>query len=374
MDPTPIAPKKKAGALYWIGTIAVLATGVFVAHFTYTRYIKEAVARGAMEAEVVRGPRVEVATVSEGPKSRDIVLLGDARPYSTATLFAKVSGYIKTVNVDKGAQVRAGDVMAEIESAETDSQYASAQADLEYKTRLAMRARELLRTNNVSPQAAEQAEANLRMSQEQVKNLATMKSYEMIRAPFDGTVTGRFADPGALMQAALTNQASSLPVVTISDNSRLRIAAYVEQRDVTNVHIGDTAIVSDAADRERQVTAKISRTAGTLDPRTRTLYIEIDVDNKDGFLVPGSFAYVTLRIPIRSQPQIPVGALLQRGGASLVGIVGSQSEVRFRPIKIASTDGIMINVAEGVATGDRVAVNVPNEVTEGTHIRAVTRR
>src|SRR5262249_55032589 len=195
-----------------------------------------------------------------------------------------------------------GGARAEGDSAEIDSQYASAVADVVFKQRQVERARKLLKSGDVAVQAADQAEAALRMAEETVNNLATMRSYEMIRAPFDGTITGRFADPGALLQAATTNQSSALPLLTVSDNSKLRIGVYVEQRDAALLHAGDAADVSDAANAERRVAAKVSRTAGMLDPRTRTLYVEIDVDNASGFLVPGSFAYVTLHLPVRSLP------------------------------------------------------------------------
>jgi membrane fusion protein, multidrug efflux system len=300
-----------------------------------------------------------------------VVLLGDAKPYASTTLFAKVSGYIKHIAVDKGDTVRAGEVLAEIQSAEIDSQYSSAAADLVFKQRQAERARKLLRSGDVAAQAADQAEAALRMAEETVNNLATMRSYELIRAPFDGVVTGRFADPGALAQSATTNQASSLPLLTISDNTRLRVGVYVEQRDAALVHLGDAADVSDATNPDRRVSAKISRTAGMLDPRTRTLYVEIDVDNQASFLVPGSFANVTLHLPIPSLPQIPVSALIIRNGNALVAAVAADGAIQFRPVKVGSTDGITINVAEGVASGDRLAIHVPDELTEGAHIRPV---
>ncbi len=363
--------RKRGVAVYIVGVVLTLGAAAGAGYFVYNHSIQVAAARGVLQAEVDRGPRVEVVTVKAGPQSREITLLGDARPYTTTTLFAKVSGYVKSIRVDKGDKVEAGQVLAEIDSAETDSLYAGALADLDNKQRLVMRARQLLSRGDVAQQAAELAETNLRMAQEAVNNLATMKSYQAIRAPFAGTVTGRFADPGALLQAATTNQSSALPVLMISDNSRLRIGAYVEQRDVAAVHIGDPAEVVDAANAEARVMAKVSRTAGTLDPRTRTLYIEIDVDNRDGFLIPGSFAYVTLKLPVKSLPQVPVAALVQRNANQLVAVVGADGAIRFRPIKVASTDGISINVADGVVSGDRVAINVPNDVVEGTRIRPV---
>jgi RND family efflux transporter MFP subunit len=371
METGPVQRKGGRFVLYAIGAVMVLGAGVAAIYFGRLRTVEVAHARSTLLQEAQLGPRVEVATVAAGPTIRDITLLGDARPWVTATIFAKVSGYLRTVNVDKGDLVHTGQVVAEIDSAETDSQYASAVADLENRQKLVVRARNLLATGNIAPQAAELAETSLRMGQEAVRNLAAMRSYETLRAPFDGTVTARFADPGALLQGATTNQASSLPVLAITDTSRLRVGAYVEQRDVAAVHVGDVAEVADSSNPDRRVTARLSRTVGTLDPRTRTLYVEIDVDNRDGFLLPGSFAYVTLKVPVASQPQIPVSALLQRGGTAMVALPDADGVVHLRPVKVASTDGVMINIAEGVVPGERVAINVPNEVIDGARIRVV---
>jgi membrane fusion protein (multidrug efflux system) len=372
MDPTPASVGRRSLGLYVAGFIVVAAAIVGTLQHVRSGTVALGVARAAMEAEAARGPRVTVATVVQGPKTRTLQLLGDARPYLSTTLFAKVSGYLKSVPVDKGDIVTAGQVVAEIDSSELDSQYEGAVADLYYKERMVVRARELLRTGNTPQQTADQAEANFRMAQETVRNLDTMRSYQILRAPFAGTVTARFADPGALMQAATTNQASSLPVLQIADTSRLRIGVYVEQADVAGVHIGDAVEVIDAANAERRRTARVSRTAGTLDPRTRTLLVEIDVDNKDGFIVAGSFIYVTLQVPLRSLPQVPGAAIVQRGGAAQVAIVGPDATVHLRPVRVASTDGIVVSLAEGVTPGETVAVNLPNDVTDGAKIRPAT--
>ena len=371
IDPIDSAPSKRSSVgLYLFGIVLLAAAGWGAYHSVIASTNGLADSRKAIEAEAALGPRVLVAPVIKGPSSRVITLLGDAKPYLTATLFAKVSGYLKTVYVDKGQMVNAGDKIAEIESPELESQYQGAVADLSYKRRLADRSRELLRTGNTPVQTFEQNDSSLRVAEESVRNLDTMRSYKVLTAPFTGTIVARFADPGALMQAATTNQATSLPVVQIADNSRLRIGAYVEQRDVTLVHIGDPVEVVDASDASRRRNAKISRTSGTLDPRTRTLFVEIDVDNQDGFLVPGSFTYANLTVQVPSFPQIPVAALSQRGGKSQVALLGADNVVQMREVKIGSTDGSVINILDGVQPGDKVVLNVPNEVSSGTKVRA----
>ena len=360
--------------LYLTGAVCVVATVLGTAYYMMQSSASLATVKASMEADVARGPRVVVANVVQGPQFRTIQLLGDARPYQTTTIFAKVSGYLKSVLVDKGDQVTANQVIAEIDSAELESQYQSAVADLDQKQRIDARSRELLRNSTTSQQAAEQAETNYRMAQETVRNLGIMRSYQTLKAPFDGTVVARFADAGALMQAATTNQASSLPVLQIADNSKLRIGIYVEQRDVAAIKVGDEAEIIDAANPDRKRKARISRTAGTLDPRTRTLFVELDIDNSDQFLVPGSFVNVTLRVPVKSFPQIPVSAMMQRGGTQQVAVVGEDATIKFRPIKVASTDGALINIADGLKVGERVGLNVSSDLVEGSKVRAAEAR
>jgi multidrug efflux pump subunit AcrA (membrane-fusion protein) len=148
----------------------------------------------------------------------------------------------------------------------------------------------------------------------------------------------------------------------------------VEQRDVPFVHVGDVTDVTDGSNGERKVRAKIARTAGQLDPRTRTLFTEIEVDNSDQFLVPGSFAYVTLHVPQRSYPEIPVAGLIVRGNKTFVAGVGDDSLVHMRPVTVASTDGIRVMLAEGAKLGDKVAINLPDEVSDGSRIQPVAGR
>jgi RND family efflux transporter MFP subunit len=328
-------------------------------------------AKGLQSAALERGPRVEVTTVAPGPTKREVTLLGDARPAQTATLYAKVSGYLKSISVDKGDKVQAGQALAQIESSEIEQQYASAVADLENKRKNAARRRELVGRNFVSTEAAETADANERMAAARVAELGIQKSYQVLHAPFTGKVTARFADPGALVQNATTNQSSNLPVATISDTSRLRIYTYLEQQDVPFVKPGHAVTIADAANPERKLRAAITRTAGELDPATRTLLVQIDVDNPDDFLVPGSFVRVTIEIPTPSYPRVPAAALVMRGTEPFVAVVAEDEQVRFRKIRIASTDGAAVNVDEGLQAGERVAVNLPSTVADNSRIPPV---
>lgn len=328
--------------------------------------------RGALADVMAHGPPVQVATVTQGPRERQITLLGDTRPFQVATIYSKVSGYLKSIPVDRGDRVTAGQLLAVVESAETDRQYDMAVSDLNNKKKNAERAHDLSGHGWMSQQQADQAEANYRMAMASVAQLEVMKSYEELRAPYAGTITARFADVGALIQSSTTNQTSNQPVLTVADTTRLRVDVYVEQQDVPAIHVGDVADVADGANAERRTTAKIARTSEQLDPRTRTLFVELDVDNGEGFLVPGSFAYVTLHVPIASYPAIPVAGLIVRGTSTFVANIGTDSLVHLAPVKVATTDGSSVSIAEGAHVGDRVVLNLPDGVADGDRVQPVT--
>jgi RND family efflux transporter MFP subunit len=286
-------------------------------------------------------------------------------------LYSKVSGYVTSITVDRGDHVKAGDLLATVSSVETDQQYEAALRDLENKKRNWVRAQDLVAHGWTSHQAADQAQTDFTMATANVAQNATMKSYEQIRAAFDGVVTARFVDVGALVQNSTTNKTSNQPVLTIADESRLRVDVFVEQRDVPFVHVGDLADVADGANSSRKVTARISRTSNELDPRTRTLFVELDVDNTDHFLVPGSFAYVTLHIPVHAYPEIPVAGLIVRGTRTMIADLGSDQTVHLRPVTVANTDGIHASLADGATVGQRVAINLPDEVGDGSRVQPI---
>lgn len=368
-----MARRGRFGSLvfYVVGLLLVGGAAVGGLHLWQQKAARLVAAHEAMAEGVAQGPAVQVATIRQGPKERLIKLLGDTRPYQTATLYGKVSGYVRSISVDRGDNVKAGQVVAEVESAETDRQYDSAVSDLDNKRKNAERARELVGRGWTSVQAADLANTAYRMAQSAVAQLEVMRSYEILRAPFDGTVTARFVDLGALVQSSVTNQTSNQPVMTIADLTRLRVNVYVEQRDVPFIHVGDTADVTDGSNPDRHVRARIARTSDVLDPRTRTLFVELEVDNSEKFLASGSFAYVTLHVPVTAYPEIPVAGLLVRGSNTFIANVGGDNLVHLHPVKVASTDGMLASLAEGAQVGERVALNLPDEVADGSRVRPI---
>jgi RND family efflux transporter MFP subunit len=350
---------RRVAVLILVGA-AVLAVAVIILHRTTLSS-----ERSDLAESTAKGPIVQVVRASPAPALQTVTVLATVTPYSQATLYAKVSGYLTKVLVDKGDHVKAGQLLATIESQETDAQYNSARADLINKQRIAQRYDQLLRQNAIAAQQADQADADARVAKAALDQYATLKSYERLTAPFDGQVTARFVDPGALVQNATTSQTAAQPVVTVSDDTRLRIDAYVQQDAAPFVHQGDSALIVDAANTGRSVTAKITRVAGQLDPRTRTMLVEVVLDNKDRFLLGGSFAYMTLHVPVTSATQVPVGALITRGNDQFVAVVGSDSRLHYIKVSVASTDGDIVSLAGGIKPGTRIAVDLPAEAEDG---------
>ena len=365
-EPNPGSGRFRRGAVLVLAAAAILAVALVVQHFT-----RLSATRGDLDTATAKGPVVQVVEAASAPSQRTVTVLASVTPYQQATLYAKVSGYLSHVLVDKGDHVKAGQLLATIESQETDAQYNSARADLTNKQHIAERYGQLLRQSAISPQQAEQAAADARVAQATLQQYATLKSYERLVAPFTGQVTARFADPGALVQNATTSQTAAQPVVTISDDTRLRIDAYVQQDVAPFVHEGDTVEIVDAANSGRSITATLTRVSGQLDPRTRTMLVEALVDNKDRFLLGGSFAYMTLHVPVTASTQVPVGALITRGDNQYIAVVGTDSRLHYVKVAVASTDGDTVTLGTGVKPGTRIAVDLPAEATDGALVSTV---
>jgi RND family efflux transporter MFP subunit len=356
----------RRGAILVLVAAAILAVALVALHFTGLSS-----ARVDLNQATAKGPLVQVVEAGAAPALRTVTVLASVTPYQQATLYAKVSGYLSKVLVDKGDAVKTGQLLATIESQETEAQYNSARADLANKQRIAQRYDQLLRQNAIAAQQADQADADARVAAATLQQYATLRSYQRLVAPFDGRVTARFADPGALVQNATTSQTAAQPVVTISDDTRLRIDAYVQQDVAPFVHEGDAVEIVDAANSGRSLIAKLTRVSGQLDPRTRTMLVEAAIDNKDRFFLGGSFAYMTLHVPVASSTQVPVGALITQGDDQFIAVVGPDSRLRYIKVAVASTDGDTVTLATGVKPGTRIAVDLPAEAIDGALVNPV---
>lgn len=318
--------------------------------------------------ELDAGPTVVAASSARGPGVRRITLVGEAAPYKSTTLYSKVGGYLTSITVDTGDRVRAGQTVAEVETPELEVEYRTAVSSLENKQRILKRTQELAAKGFFSQQALDNAETDVSNELGRVNELRTRMGYRTMRAPFSGVVTARYVDPGALVTNAANNQTSSQPVVTISDTSRLRVTAYVEQVDAPFVKPGTEVEIVDAANPQRRNKGKVSRTGGELDPRTRTLLAEVDFDNARGDFIAGSYVNMTLLIPATSYVEVPAAALVVRDKKNYVAVIGADNHVKLTPVEIAGTDGRVIRILSGLAENTRVALNLPNTISDGAKV------
>ena len=318
-----------------------------------------------------RGPLVQVAIAEPAKPTRSVTLTGDVRAFREATLFAKVSGYVKMVNVDKGDPVREGEVLGVIEAPEVEQQVASKRADLDIKKITDDRYKALAQTGVVSQQDRDRAEADVRIANADLLALKALRGYEVIHAPFSGVITGRHADPGALLQAA-TSSDSALPLVDIADVESLRIFVYVGQSDAVGIHEADRVEITSDDYPGKVIDATITRFSKDLDPRTRTMLTEIDIDNRATRLLPGIFVHVKFDVAQSPGIGIPADALMLRGGASVVARV-ENGRAKFVTVDAGDSDGQTVRVRSGLNAGDRVVLHPGDDVVDGAQLQVATR-
>jgi len=363
-DPPPLTPGVRLTAAALI-VVALAAAGLLSWRRTHAATTESAV----RATESASGPVVRAVPAIRSAAAHHLVLLGEAHPFASVTLYAKVSGYLKSISVDKGDRVQADQVVAVVESPETDASWSAARAEYEQKRLTASRIKSLLDKKFVSPQEADIAVADEAVARERLSSLTQQREFENLKVPFAGTVTARFADPGALVQNAASSQTSALPVVTIERTDLLRVYTYLDQSDAAGVGAGLRGTLTMDERAGVRMSVAVARTSGELDPKTRKLLVEFDVENKGGAIVPGSFVHIELDVPAQSYPEIPSDALVVRRGATLVPVLARDSTVHFRPVTVATNNGSRVRILSGLAAGEEVILNAGDALTEGARVR-----
>lgn len=350
------------------GIITLLLAAGGVGALLMARQSSERREAQRLKAIAEAGPAVRVAQVALQGGDRGLTVQGEALPYASTTLYAKVSGFLRSIPVDKGSAVAKGATIAVLEAPEMDRDTQALQADADNKQKNADRAKALGKDGLLSPQAVEQAVADARVAEAKLASQATLKGYEVVRAPFAGVVTQRFADPGALIQNGGATS-SAQPLVTLAQVDRLRVDFYLDAATATVVKAG-TALEVRSSDRPDAVrTLRLSRLSGALDPKTRTLLAEADLDNRDGAFLPGGFVQVTLKVKIPARLLMPDEALVLRQGRSLAAVVQADGRVRFQPVQVGEPENQAVRVIQGLKEGDRVVLNPPPGLKDGDRVQ-----
>ena len=345
--------------------LVLAAGGLVLGHFVRIR--READAR----AEKAKAPRsVSVVRVERTPERVTLRLPGKIHGFTETPVHAKVAGYLKTINVDKGDRVKAGTVLAELETPELDHQVRNAHATYELKRITDRRFAALRGQGVVSQQEADQAHADFLGAEATLRELEASQQYKRITADFYGEITARYVDPGALIpQATSGSLGVTTAIVAMASLDPVRVYVDLPQAEAPFVKDGDAAVVTTGEYPGRRFTGAVTRHPQALTPSTRTMLVEVDLANPDGALLPGMYAQVAIEIAHRATtPRVPDDALVFRDGRTLVPIV-DHDRIRLVPVVLGYDDGSASEVTEGLSGDEVVAIGVGQTAREGEPVQ-----
>jgi len=372
-------PPRKSRRGLIIAGLAVILVAAAVGNGIRGRVEAEHVLAQTTEASAV--PSVNVTHPDAGAPNEELVLPGATQAITDTPIYARTSGYLKRWTSDIGAHVKKGDLLAEIDTPEVDEQLRENRADLETAQatmRLAdltaKRNEDLLKTRSIATQerdnasgAYEAARANVASKQANVARLERMQSYEKVYAPFDGIITARNTDIGALIDAGANSAARELFHLSAID--KIRVFVSVPEAYSRAVHTGDTAKVTLDEFPGEGFAGTLVRTANAIDPASRSLLVEIDVDNADGRLLPGAYAFVHLSLVKALQSMtVPSNVLIFRKDGLRVAVVRN-GKAALVPITIGRDYGDKVEVVSGLQTGDQVILDPSDSLIDGTTVQ-----
>jgi RND family efflux transporter MFP subunit len=363
----------RALLLLILTAVAVAGTGVIG-----RRHDNESLARWTREQAI---PTVSLVAPRRGGKTRELVLPGNVEAYYSAAIHAQVSGYVEEWRKDIGAEVRKGDVLAVIDTPEldhsiavADSEVSKAKANLSFADVTASRWNSLRSSAAVSQQAADEKTADARVrsadvnaAQARVDRLKAQKAFATIVAPFDGVVTARNVDVGALVKADADSGAA---LFSVADVHEMRIYVPVPESYAAEMTDGMHATLELPEYPNRRFEAKIETTSHGIDQKSRTLLVELIAQNADKALFPGAFTRVRFEIPPDPNAvRIPASALIYRDNAIEVGALDANNRVSLRKVEIARDLGTEVEITSGFSEDERIVANPPDSIGDGEEVR-----
>ncbi|MDB6031426.1 MAG: family efflux transporter, subunit [Verrucomicrobiales bacterium] len=367
-------PPRKLGGLV-ILTVILIIVGVVAGLVPRWRQRHNLVA----ESQELALTTVTVVPPAPGQSVTATFLPAEVRALMEAPIYARASGYVKKWYVDIGGKVEAGQLLAEIDTPELNQELAHSRAELKQaeaaqvlaKT-TATRWAELIKTSSVSEQESAEKQADLALksatvsaAQSSVKRLEELQSFSRITAPFAGVITARFTDVGQLIK---TDSAKEL--FRLAQIDKLRVFIRAPQAEARAVRIGQAAELTIPEMHGRKFTAKVVRTAGAMNPESRTLLTELEVDNSAGEILAGSYAEVRLT---DTKPEVPLtvpsNTLLFRSEGVFVGVVTADNKIEMRQIELGRDFGKRVEILSGVDLKDRLVLHPPDSIVSGMAVR-----
>lgn len=381
MQPTEQRPPVSRRKLGIFGVVALVGAGLIVA--TGIRAREESGSKLKEWTNDQAIPSVAVAPPSGRALNPTIDLPGRLEAYSRAPILARVSGYLKSWTADIGAQVKAGQVIAEIEAPDLDQQLLQARADLVSQQSSAKlseatlnRRKTLVASNFVSAQEIDERTADLnnklaavKSGEANVERLEALAGYKKITVPFDGVVTARDTDVGALINAG---GGAGPAMFVVSDITKLRVYVNVPQNYVPAIRIGAKAALTMPEYPNRTFPATVEASSQSVDIASGTTRMQLALDNSKGELMPGGYANVRLNLQRDAIPlHIPASALMFNKDGLRVATVGPDDKVLFKTVTIARDLGREIELASGVSADDRIITAPPDGLADGDPVRVV---
>ena len=374
-----VPPRAKRRGLRLAALAGAIVAVLVVGEGLWTRASGNSRLHAWTEAQAV--PTVAVNTPSTNADANRLKLPGRLEAYSRAPIYARTSGYLKAWSVDIGAPVKAGQLLAEIETPDLDQQLQQARADLataqaneKLASITAERWQKILASNAVSKQDVDEKVGDLAAkralvasAKANVDRYVATKGFTRILAPFDGVITARNTDVGALINAG---GAAGQELFVVSDTRKLRVYVNVPQNSVPDVPSGTKAVLTVPEHPDKQYTATVESSAGAVNAQSGTTLMQLAVDNAAGELLPGAYADVTLDLPHDATAlSIPASALIFDARGLRVATVGTDNRVVMKTVTIARDSGNTIQLGSGVAASDQVIQNPPDGIADGVEVR-----
>jgi len=376
---SPPDRKTSRRGLRLTGAIAAIVAVVIVAYGVMTRASENARLHDWTEAQAL--PTVAVVAPGSGANSSGLELPGRIEAFTRAPIYARVSGYLKSWKYDIGAKVKAGDLLAEIETPDLDQQLSQARADLStaqanaaLAQTTAKRWQSLAASGAVARQDIDEKtgdytakQAMVKAAQANVDRLLAMKGFTRLVAPFDGVVTARNTDVGALINVG---GAAGQELFVVSDVKKLRVYVNVPQTNVPNVQPGTAATIRVPDRPNVTYAATVEASAQSVSASSGTTLMQLVVDNKAGDLLPGGYASVRLDLPGNADAlSVPASALIFDAKGLSVATVGADNRVTLKPVTISRDLGKLIEIGSGLAATDRVIESPPDGIASGAEVR-----
>jgi RND family efflux transporter MFP subunit len=335
----------------------------------------------AKETERETVPTVAVVYPQSEKPDEELVLPGSLQAYEESPIYARTSGYLVRWYKDIGSKVTKGDLLAKIDAPEVDQELNQTRAarqqilaQMELAKISADRWENLRKSDSVSAQEADQywsaykqSTANLAAADANVRRLEQLEGFKDVYAPFSGVLTRRNVDPGALINAGAG--AAGRELFDIARVDPLRVFTSVPQAYAPSIKVGANTVVTLQEFPGQKFMGKVARTAESIDPSTRTLLTEVDVPNKDGRLLPGSFGEVHFAVGADvNKVTVPVNAMLFRAEGPQVAVIGQDSKVQLRRINIGRDYGTTLEILGGVSPADQIVINPSDSLEDGQQV------